>query len=122
MNCSLLAKEILREIDETNGAKNPKAAEQFLAKKLKSLFDAETKAGEDTIVAIHLDCGVPKSVFTSRKDLLDARIVFLDDPSILDDDKIDAALIYEDRVVLDVLKPELLYNPKTLADVVDSVK
>lgn len=122
MNCKELAKEILEEVETNIGAKNKKAAEQFLAKKLRAIFDSgSSRSGEDGIMAVYLDCGTPKAVYVNRRDMLETRIVFLDDPSLLDDDKIDSSSYYDDRVVVGMIRPELLYNARELADFVDSV-
>jgi len=122
MNCTELAKEILLEVETNIGAKNKKAAEQFLAKKLRSIFDSGlSRSGDDGLMAVYLDCGTPKAIYVNKRDMLEMRVVFLDDPSLLDDDKIDTSAYYGDSVVVGMLRPEMLYNARELADFIDSV-
>ena len=68
-----------------------------------------------------MDCGTPKSVYVNRRDMLELRVVILDDPSILDDDKIDTATYHEDRVVVGVLVPELNHDSRSLTELIDTI-
>jgi hypothetical protein len=119
MNCKELAKEILNEINTASGAKNQKAAEAVLARRLRTMFEIGPRGGDDIVIAVYMDCGVPKGVYVNKKDMLEARIVILDDPSILDDDKLDTAKFYDDRVVMGILKPELHHDARSLVELVD---
>jgi len=121
MNCKELAKEIVQEMETALGAKNSKAAEDILAKKLRAMFDiGRALPGEEAVIAVYLDCGVPKVIKVNRRDMLDIRVVFLEDPGAIDDDKLESSSYYEDHVILGVHKSELMYDTKSLLEVVDS--
>lgn len=119
MNCKELAKEILNEINTASGARNQKAAEAVLARRLRTMFDIGSRTHDDVVIAVYMDCGVPKSAYVNRKDMLEIRVVVLDDPSVIEDDKIDTAEYYEDRVVMGVLKPELHHDTRSLLELID---
>lgn len=122
MNCKELAKEILDELSMASGAKNQRAAEQVLARRLRTIFEiSKNKNSEDALIIVNMDCGTPKSVYVNRRDMLELRVVILDDPSILDDDKIDTATYHEDRVVVGVLVPELNHDSRSLTELIDTI-
>ena len=122
MNCKELAKEILDELSMASGAKNQRAAEQVLARRLRTIFEiSKNKNFEDALIIVNMDCGTPKSVYVNRRDMLELRVVILDDPSILDDDKIDTATYHEDRVVVGVLVPELNHDSRSLTELIDTI-
>lgn len=103
---TVLAKDILNDIKEHLG-RSDKAAITYLAERLTNLLYAQSvELEEDALIVVDLECGEPKLVKSNIPTLNGVRVLFTEDPTQSDDDKL--CVVDDDRAGLAVCVVEFV--------------
>lgn len=117
MNYTATAKLLIKEMDECRGLQGNKGAVTHLANKLKSLLSAQTVCEEETVMVVHLDCGVPSGVLTNHPGMGGTKVIFLEDPNVIEEELLDRCTMCGDKVVMKVMSPTMSTIGTKLVDI-----